>query len=149
MSFENIDLEKILDVALHNLAILIVENNVNITHDPLPEIFADENQMLQVFQNLITNAIKFHGQNLPEIHISSQKGQNEWIFSIADNGIGIETRHQEQIFEVFKRLHNREQYPGNGIGLSIIKKIITHHGGKIWVKSEPGEGSTFYFTIPT
>ncbi len=148
-SFENIDLEKILDVALHNLAILIAENNVNITHDPLPEIFADENQMLQVFQNLITNAIKFHGQKPPEIHISSQKGQSEWIFSIADNGMGIETRHQKQIFEVFKRLHSREQYPGNGIGLSIIKKIVTHHGGRIWVKSEHGKGSTFYFTIPT
>jgi PAS domain S-box-containing protein len=146
--FENVDLEKVLDVVLTNLSILIIENNVTISHDPLPTVFADQNQMLQVFQNLITNAIKFHGQKPPKIHISVQKGEKEWIFTVLDNGIGIEPRHQEQIFEVFKRLeHNREDFPGSGIGLSITQKIIINHGGRIWVESELGKGSTFYFTL--
>ena len=147
--FENVDLEKVLDNVLSNLSISIVEYNVTITHDPLPTVFADQNQMLQVFQNLITNAIKFHGQNPPKINISVQKDEKEFIFSLSDNGIGIDPKHQKQIFEVFKRLHhNREEYPGSGIGLSITQKIINHHGGRIWVESEPGKGSTFYFTIP-
>jgi PAS domain S-box-containing protein len=147
--FENVDLEKVLDNVLSNLSISILEYNVTIAHDPLPTVFADQNQMLQVFQNLITNAIKFHGQNPPKIDISIQKDEKEFIFSLSDNGIGIDTKHQKQIFEVFKRLHyDREEYPGSGIGLSITQKIITHHGGRIWVESEPGLGSTFYFTIP-
>ena len=104
--------------------------------------------MLQVFQNLITNAIKFSGEKPPEINISAEKGQKEWTFSVSDNGIGIKPEHQKQIFEVFKRLHTREEYPGTGIGLSIVQKIIRHHGGRIWVESEHGKGTTFYFTIP-
>jgi PAS domain S-box-containing protein len=147
--FENVDLEKVLNNVLRNLSISIKEYNVKLSHNPLPTIFADQNQMLQVLQNLITNAIKFHGQKQPEINISVQKGEKDWIFSVSDNGIGIESKHQKQIFEVFKRLHhNREEYPGSGIGLSITQKIIIHHGGQIWVESEPGKGSTFYFTIP-
>ena len=147
-AFENVDLEKTLDIVLANLSVSIAENNVKVTHESLPTVFADENQMLQVFQNLITNAIKFHGEKPPEINISAQKGDGEWTFAIKDNGIGIESNHQKQIFEVFKRLHTREEYPGTGIGLSIVQKIIKHHGGRIWVESEPGKGSTFYFTIP-
>ena len=104
--------------------------------------------MLQVFQNLISNAIKFHGQNPPEINISAEKDKNRWIFAISDNGIGIKLEHQKQIFEVFKRLHTREQHPGTGIGLAITQKIIIHHGGQIWIESEPQKGTTFYFTIP-
>ena len=104
--------------------------------------------MLQVFQNLITNAIKFQGVKPPEINITAKKGQTEWIFSVSDNGIGIKPEHQKQIFEVFKRLHTKEEYPGTGIGLSIVKKIISHHGGQIFVESQEGKGSTFYFTIP-
>ena len=146
--FEKVDLEKVLDVVLHNLAIPIQENNVTISHDTLPIVFADKNQMVQVFQNLINNAIKFHGQKPPEIHISAQKGVNEWKFALQDNGIGIEPKHQKQIFKVFKRLHNRDEYPGTGIGLSIVQKIILHHSGRIWVESELGKGSSFYFTIP-
>ena len=146
--FEKVNLEKILDVVLHNFTMTIVDNNVLISHDPLPIVFADKNQMVQVFQNLISNAIKFHGRNPPEINISVQKDKNEWIFVVSDNGIGIKPEHQIQIFEVFKRLHTREQHPGTGIGLSITQKIITHHGGRIWVESELGQGSTFYFTIP-
>ncbi len=147
--FENIDLEKVLENILSNLSILIIENNVDVTHDPLPTIFADKNQMMQVLENLITNAIKFRGEKPPKIDISAKKGKKEWIFSVKDNGIGISPKHQEQIFEVFKRLHTREEYPGTGIGLSIVQKIIERHGGRIRLESELGKGSTFYFTIPT
>jgi PAS domain S-box-containing protein len=146
--FVNVDLTRILDVVLSNLSIIIMENNAKVNHDSLPTVFADENQMLRVFQNLITNAIKFRGDKPPEINISSFKGEKEWIFSVSDNGIGIKPEHQKQIFEVFKRLHTRDEYPGTGIGLSIVQKIIRHHDGRIWVESEPGNGTTFYFTIP-
>ncbi len=147
--FENIDPEKVLESVLSNLSILIVENNVIVTHDSLPTVFADKNQMLQVFENLITNAIKFRGNEPPKIDIFAQNNGEEWIFAVKDNGIGISTKHQEQIFEVFKRLHTKEEYPGTGIGLSIAQKIIERHNGRIWVESELGKGSTFYFTIPT
>ena len=148
--FEYINLETVLSTVISNLYVTIQENNAKIIHDPLPTVSADPTQIGQVFQNLITNAIKFQGKNTPEIQISVQKQRyyKEWIFAVKDNGIGIERRHQERIFEVFKRLHTREEYPGTGIGLSIVKKIIKHHGGQIWVESEPGRGSTFYFTIP-
>ncbi|MGB9201486.1 PAS domain S-box protein [Methanobacterium sp.] len=146
--FVNVDIEKVLNNVLRNLSISITEYNVKISHDPLPTVFADQNQMIQVFQNLITNAIKFHGSNPPEINISVQKDKKEWKFVVKDNGIGIDLKHQQKIFEVFKRLHTRDQYPGTGIGLSITQKIIIHHGGQIWVESQPGKGSTFYFTIP-
>ena len=146
--FENVDIEKILDIVLTNLSVPIAENNAKITYEPLPTAYVDKNQMLQVFQNLITNAIKFRGDKSPEINISAQREQTEWIFSISDNGIGIKPEHQKQIFDVFKRLHTREEYPGTGIGLSIVKKIINQHGGNIWVESELGKGSTFYFKIP-
>ena len=147
--FEKVDIKKVLDNVLANLSISIVEYDVTISYDPLPVVCGDQNQLMQVFQNLIINAIKFHGQNPPKIHISVQKEENEWIFAVSDNGIGIDPEHQKQIFEVFKRLqHNREEYPGSGIGLSIAQKIIIHHGGRIWVESELGEGSTFFFTIP-
>ena len=146
--FKNIDLEKVLESVLSNLSILIVENNVTVTHEPLPTVFADKNQMLQVFENLITNAIKFRGEEPSKIDISAQKNEKEWIFALKDNGIGINPKHQKQIFEVFKRLHTKEEYPGTGIGLSIVQKIIEIHNGRIWVESELGKGSTFYFTIP-
>ena len=146
--FENVDLDKILNIVLANLSVSIAENNVKIIRDSLPTVYADKYQMLQVFQNLLTNAIKFRGDKTPEININAQNLDREWKFTIKDNGIGIESNHHEQIFEVFKRLHTREEYPGTGIGLSIVQKIITHHGGRIWVDSEPANGSTFYFTLP-
>ena len=146
--FENVEFESVLDVVLSNLSVSIAENNVKVTHDSLPTVFANKNQILQVFQNLITNSIKFRGEKSPKIDISAQKGEKEWTFELKDNGIGINTEHQEQIFEVFKRLHTREEYPGTGIGLSIVQKIIERHNGRIWVESEPEKGSTFYFTIP-
>jgi light-regulated signal transduction histidine kinase (bacteriophytochrome) len=119
-----------------------------ISHDSIPTILADQNQMLQVFQNLITNAIKFHGQNPPEIHISPNNNGKKWIFSIADNGIGMSPEHLERIFTIFQRLHSKDEYEGIGIGLAIAQKIVHQHGGQIWAESEPGTGSTFYFTIP-
>ena len=147
--FKNVDLEKVLNVVITNLSISLEKNNVIISHDPLPTVFVDQYQMLQVFQNLITKAIKFHGHKPPEINISVKEGEKEWILGVSDNGLGIDPKHQKQIFEVFKRLqHNREDYPGSGIGLSITQKIILYLGGRIWVESEQGKGSTFYFTIP-
>ena len=145
---ENVYLENVLDIVLSNLYVSIKESNALITHDPLPNVLADESQMGQVFQNLISNAIKFSGDETPIIHISAHKDGNEWIFGVTDNGIGIEPEYQKQIFEVFKRLHTRSDYPGSGIGLSVSQKIIKRHDGNIWVESEPGVGSTFYFTIP-
>ncbi|MGB9202221.1 PAS domain S-box protein [Methanobacterium sp.] len=146
--FEDVNTEEVLDSVLMNLSISIIEYNVTISHENLPTIFADKNQISQIFQNLIINAIKFHGQKPPKIDVSAKNNGKEWIFAVADNGIGIKSEHQKQIFEVFKRLHTRKEYPGTGIGLSIIQKIVHHHGGQIWVESEPGKGSTFYFTIP-
>ena len=134
--FEKVDMKKVLDVVIHNLKMPIKEHNVNISYDYLPTVMGDQKQMLQVFQNLITNAIKFRRKNPPEIHISANKEEKMWKFAISDNGIGIDERHQDQIFEVFKRLHTKEKYPGTGIGLSIVKKIITHHNRKISIESQ-------------
>ena len=146
--FELAYLEMVLDDVLLNLQLSIKENNAKITHDPLPTLTVDLMQIRQLFQNLISNAIKFHGDETPEIHISAQKTGSEWIFSVNDKGIGIDSKHQELIFGVFKRLHTRDEYKGTGIGLSICKRIVERHSGRIWVESEPGKGSTFYFTIP-
>ena len=125
---EKVDFETVLNDVIFNLSVIIRENKACITHDPLPTIIADKFQMMQVFQNLIGNAIKFHGLQLPEIHITTQDNGKEWRFSIADNGIGIEPAYRKQIFEVFKRLHTRDEYPGSGIGLSVSQKIIRRHG---------------------
>src|SRR5690606_28242512 len=122
----------------------IKESEVAISYDPLPEIMADYIQLTQVFQNLISNAIKFCSKEAPKIHISATEENDQWLFSVQDNGIGINPKYSERIFEVFKRLNKRQEYPGTGIGLSICKKIVERHGGCIWVESELGKGSTFY-----
>jgi light-regulated signal transduction histidine kinase (bacteriophytochrome) len=119
-----------------------------VSHDPLPEVIVDNTQLAQVFQNLIVNGIKFNSQETPKIHISAERKASEWVFSVKDNGIGINPQYSEKIFEVFKRLHKKEEYPGTGIGLAICKKIVERHGGHIWVESELGKGSTFDFTLP-
>ena len=146
--FESADCELILNQVLSNLEISIKESGAVISHDQLPVVTADSTQLTQVFQNLIANAIKFHSEKTPEINISVQKENNKWIFSVADNGIGIDPKHCERIFEVFKRLHKRREYPGTGIGLSICKKIVERHGGQIWVESNQDGGSIFYFNLP-
>jgi PAS domain S-box-containing protein len=146
--FESVLLEIALEDVLRNLTASIAENNAQITHDPLPAIMGDPSQINQLLQNLITNAIKFHGDESPKIHISAVESGDEWIIGVSDEGIGIDPEHQEQIFRIFKRLHTREEYEGTGIGLAICKRIVDRHNGKIWVESELGKGSTFYFTIP-
>lgn len=139
----------VLNYALSNLRSAISENGAKVTHDELPVIFADEDQIIRVFQNLIGNALKFRREGVkPKIHISARKERNEYIFSVSDNGIGLEEQYSDKIFEVFKRLHAIGEYQGAGIGLAIVKRIINRHEGRIWVKSELGKSSTFYFTIP-
>ncbi len=141
--------EEALNTALYNLRNLIKQYDAEVTHGPLPLIFADECQIEHVFQYLIDNALKFRKDNeTPKIHISAKKESTAWIFSVKDNGIGIEDQYFDIIFEVFKRLHAIGEYPGAGIGLAIVKRIIERHNGIAWVESCPGKGSTFYFTIP-
>jgi light-regulated signal transduction histidine kinase (bacteriophytochrome) len=106
---------------------MYIENNVTISHDPLPDVRADATQLFQVFQNLIINGIKYHGEETPKIHISAEKKTSEWVFSVHDNGIGIAPQYSERIFEIFKRLNSRDRYPGTGIGLAICKKIVERH----------------------
>ena len=146
--FEYLQSEKILETVLINLKSTIDVNNASITHDPLPLIFANEQMMIQLFQNLLSNSIKYHGEKSPRIHISVDNVDNEYIFNINDNGIGMDQNHLGKIFTIFKRLHTREEYEGTGIGLAIAQKIVQKHRGKIWAESEPGKGTTFYFTIP-
>ena len=144
---ESIDCEFILNKVLSDLK-MVIENNATISHDHLPEVMGDSIQIGQVFQNLIINGMKYHGEETPKIHIAAEKKASEWVFSVQDNGIGIDPQYFERIFEIFKRLHTREQFSGTGIGLAIRKKIVERHGGRIWVESELGKGSTFYFTLP-
>jgi light-regulated signal transduction histidine kinase (bacteriophytochrome) len=118
-------------------------------HDSLPTVMADEGQLAQVFQNLITNAIKFRREGVPpQVHVSAEREGDEWVFSVADNGIGIAPEQVDRIFQVFQRLHTKDEYEGTGIGLALCRRIVERHGGRIWVESEPGEGSTFTFTLP-
>ncbi|MDQ1252266.1 MAG: hypothetical protein QG646_1384 [Euryarchaeota archaeon] len=145
---EPTDSEFILNQTLLNLELYIRQNNASVSHDPLPEVIADSTQLAQVFQNLIANGIKFQSEKAPKIHLSAEKKENECVFSVKDNGIGIDPQYSEKIFEVFKRLHRKEEYPGTGIGLAICKKIVERHGGRIWVESELGKGATFHFTLP-
>jgi len=147
--FKSCDCESILAKALRDLGRMIEENSAVVTYEPLPTVVADATQLEQVFRNLIINAIKFRcGDEPPEIYISCQRNNDEWLFSVQDNGIGIEPKFFERIFAIFQQLHGRDEYGGSGIGLAICKKVVERHGGNIWVESEPAKGSTFYFTIP-
>ena len=147
-AIEPTDCTAVLDQALANLKAAIEKSGAVVTHDPLPTVMADNLQLIQLLQNLIGNAIKFHVEKPPCIHVSAEQKGNEWVFSVRDNGIGIDPQYAERIFIIFQRLHTREEYPGTGIGLAICKKIVERGGGRIWVESELGKGSTFYFTIP-
>lgn len=140
--------EEALEQSLLNLRYVISDKNATVTHDPLPKVPADPTQLLQIFQNLIANAINFRRDEPPSIHVSAQKKGNEWIFSVRDNGIGIEKRHFDRIFVIFQQLSRKGLPESTGMGLAIVKKIIERHHGRVWVESEAGTGSTFYFTIP-
>jgi PAS domain S-box-containing protein len=134
-------------VAIGSLEHAIAESGARVTHDPLPEVLADELQLAQVFQNLIGNAIKFRGEAPPEVHIRAERDGPQWRLAVRDNGIGIESSYWNRIFLIFQRLHPRQQYSGTGIGLAICKRIVERHGGRIWVESQSGAGSTFFFTL--
>ncbi|BAY61231.1 multi-sensor signal transduction histidine kinase [Calothrix brevissima NIES-22] len=160
--FKLVDCNTVLAKAIANLQIAIQESQATITAEPLPQVIADNSQLIQVFQNLLANAIKFRQEEPPQIYITATRNtieanpENshhnslaaEWLFSFCDNGIGLESQYAEKIFVIFQRLHSRSKYPGTGIGLAICKKIVERHGGRIWMESKPGEGSIFYFTIP-
>ena len=146
--FEEVNLETALAEALDNLKVAIRENKAVVTHDPLPTVYGDNGQLAQVFQNLIDNAIKFRGEKPPRVHISASGRENECVCSVRDNGIGIAPEYFDKVFALFQRLHTRKEYPGTGIGLSICKRIVERHGGRIWVESKHGVGSTFYFSVP-
>ena len=145
---EPTDTQQILAAAVKNLKSAITETGAVISHDPLPTIPVDDTQLLQVFQNLIGNAIKFRRDEPPQIHVSAVKNDTEWIFSVKDNGIGIESRHWDRIFVIFQQLNKRTEYEGTGMGLAIVKKVVDRHGGRVWVESFPGKGTTLYFAIP-
>ncbi len=141
--------EEILRAVTDSLRLRIEDIGAEVTHDPLPTVTADASQLSQVFQNLIENAIKFRREGVPpRVHVAARQNGGEWVFSVRDNGIGIEPQYFDRIFTIFQRLHHRAQYPGTGIGLSICKRIVERHKGKIWIESEPGRGSTFFFTLP-
>jgi PAS domain S-box-containing protein len=145
---KNVDCDVALEEALQSLTAAIEESGAVVTHTALPNIWADQTQIAQVFQNLIGNAIKFHNGAPPQCAVSAEKSGCNWLFSVSDKGIGIAPEYAENIFVVFQRLHARSEYPGNGIGLAICKKIVEHYGGTIWVESKVGQGSTFKFTLP-
>ncbi|MCX7827375.1 MAG: ATP-binding protein, partial [Verrucomicrobiae bacterium] len=147
--FAPTDCGTILQRALDNLKVAVAESGAVVTRDPLPTVMADTTQLTQLFQNLIGNAIKFRrpGQ-APRVHVGVVRREREWLFSVRDNGIGIDMQFADRIFQIFQRLHPRAEYPGTGIGLAVCKKIVERHGGRIWVESAPDQGSTFFFTLP-
>jgi signal transduction histidine kinase len=136
-----------LEAACANLSSAITQSAGEITHDPLPTVYADAGQLTQLFQNLVGNALKFRGERPAKVHVASHCDGREWVFSVADQGIGIEPQYFERIFRLFQRLHTRQEYSGTGIGLTICQKIVQRHGGRIWVESVAGTGSTFFFTL--
>jgi signal transduction histidine kinase len=146
-TYIELSIQDIIENAVDNLYDAITESKAKITIEKMPVIYADKSQMIMLFQNLISNAIKYR-RGTPEIHICSRQENDNWIFSISDNGIGIEAKHFETIFLMFQRLFTQEDYPGTGVGLALCKRIVENHGGRIWVNSKVNEGSTFYFSIP-
>jgi light-regulated signal transduction histidine kinase (bacteriophytochrome) len=145
--YRHFDANSILAGALATIQPEIDRNDARVTHDPLPEVYGDVNQICCIFANLIENSIKFRRECRPEIHVGAAVEENGWVFSVRDNGIGIDPRHRDRIFGVFKRLH-ADAYPGAGMGLAIARRIVERHGGGIWVESHLGQGATFFFALP-
>lgn len=146
--FASVDCNAVVDRVLQDLRIAIADADANVTRDVLPTVFADAIQLTQLWQNLIANAIKFHGERPARVHIGCRARDSMWEFFVRDEGIGIDPQFADRIFVIFQRLHGRSEYPGTGIGLALCKKIVERHGGEIWVDSQPGAGATFYFTLP-
>lgn len=142
------DCTRILEKALDNIRVAIQESGARVIHDPLPSVVVDDGQITQLLQNLISNGIKFRGEEAPIVHVGARRTGDEWIISVQDNGIGLEPQYLQDIFVIFKRLQGRGAYAGTGLGLAIAKKIVERHNGRIWVESELGKGSTFYFSLP-
>jgi PAS domain S-box-containing protein len=141
--------QAVLDKAMANLGTAISESGARVTHAPLPDLLVDESQIVQLFQNLIGNAVKFRREGVaPTIHVGARREGEQWVLWVGDNGIGIPPEQFGRVFAIFQRLHGRETYPGTGIGLAICKKIVERHSGRIWVESKEGEGTTFYFSLP-
>ena len=146
--FQTTDCNEVFSEALLNLSAATEESGAIITSDNLPTVMTDKTQMVQLIQNLVANAIKFRNKDRPRIHVSSEQKNSTWVFSVSDNGIGIDSQYYERIFAIFQRLHGKTEYPGTGIGLAVCKRIVERHGGRMWVDSECGKGSRFYFTTP-
>lgn len=148
-SFVSTDCGRVLDSALANLSVAVQESGAAVTWDAMPVVMGDDTQLIQLFQNLIGNALKFRtAAEQPQIHVGARCVDGVWEFSVRDNGIGIAPEYFERIFVIFQRLHSKAEYPGTGIGLALCKKIVERHGGRIWVESRSNEGTTFFFTIP-
>ena len=143
-----VDANSVLETAVANLRSAIAESGAQIESTGLPQIPMRETHLLQLFQNLIGNAIKYRGKQQPTVEVSATEEQDHWLFRVKDNGIGIDSQYTDQIFGLFKRLHSRQDYPGTGVGLAICQKIVERYNGRIWAESTLGQGSTFYFTIP-
>lgn len=148
-SFEETDCELVFEQAMQNLSASVRERHAEVTHDPLPIVQASPTHLIQVFQNLIGNALKFQGDAPPKIHVGAKALPDGWEFSVRDNGVGMPGDQLDRIFAIFQRLHGQSEYPGTGIGLAICKRIVGKYGGQVWAESEPGQGSTFYFTLTT
>jgi signal transduction histidine kinase len=146
--FQPVPSEEVFRAAVNNLKVRIQETEAKVTHDALPVVLGEETQLTQLFQNLIANSLKFHNSVSPEVHLAAEKKGDEYIFECRDNGIGIHPKDFQRIFIIFQRLHPREEYGGLGVGLAVCKRIVERHGGRIWVESEPGKGSRFFFTLP-
>jgi light-regulated signal transduction histidine kinase (bacteriophytochrome) len=148
LSLEQVPAGRIVDQALEALAGTIEETHAQITVGELPVVLADRSNLCRVFQNLVGNAVKFTGEETPRVSIDAEHEGGHWRFSVSDNGIGMDSKNAQRIFEPFQRLHGEEDYPGTGIGLAVCERIVDQHGGRIWVSSEPGAGSVFHFTLP-
>lgn len=145
---ESVDCSLVVKSVADNLKVMIDESGAVLTRDPLPQVMGDPVQLAELFQNLLSNAIKFRSHRPPKIHIETEQKNGECVFSVRDNGIGMDPLSANRVFIIFQRLHTQSEYPGTGVGLAVCKKIVERHGGRIWVESKPGKGSTFFFTIP-